>query len=410
MNCCSAPAAGSVRLPGLACPFLLRNVGYAPKSASFDNLKVRLKSAMGFVDSLKRQFVLANVSGIPVRADMRWIFVLALMAVIIAASVAPISGSTASAAVFGIATTLIFFLSIFLHEFAHAGIARIEGLRVVEIVLHPFGGLTRFASEPETPRAEFRIAIAGPAASFILAVLFAGLASAATAIGADTLVVIAATLAIGNFLLAVFNLFPGYPLDGGRVLRAYLWRSGKDLSEATILTGRCGQVIAVAMVVFGFITAVFRGDFFTGFWVLLVGVFLWDSAKGIIRDIRRQEKTPVESVMYLPVTASPDMSIQTFVDTVLSMHRQGAFPVTRNRNLLGVLLLEDMKKVERKNWQTNTLIDVMRPVEALHFVEVGTSLSEAREVARTNGVGSVYVIARDGLLVGVVRSGSSPQT
>ena len=359
---------------------------------------------MKFVEGLKRQFVMVHVSGIPVRADYRWFFVIGLMTAIVAASLRPFSGTWGLAFVFGLVTTVVFFLSIFLHEYAHAAIAKMEGLRVIEIVLHPFGGLTRFSHEPETPRAEFRIAVAGPAASFVLAVLFALLATAASAAEVEILIILAATLAIGNFLLAVFNLFPGYPLDGGRVLRAYLWRSGKDLSEATILTGRCGQAIAAVMMLFGLLVALVRTDFFTGFWALLVGLFLWDSAKGIIHDVRRQEHTPVEAVMMLPVTASPDLTIQEFIDNVLGMHRQSVFPVAKDRKLLGMLLLEDMKAVDSGEWRRKKIGDVMRPVELDHFVEVGTSLADARELARLNGVGSVGIIGRDGLLVGVVRA------
>src|SRR5215217_4234840 len=149
---------------------------------------------MSFFEGIKRQFVLMHVSGIPVRADMRWLFVIALMTAIVAASLSPFAGSLISAWTFGLITTLVFFASIFLHEYAHAAVAKMEGLHVVEIVLHPFGGLTRFRSEPDTPRAEFRVAIAGPAASFILAVLFAVLASIVTSIEADILVILAATL------------------------------------------------------------------------------------------------------------------------------------------------------------------------------------------------------------------------
>jgi Zn-dependent protease/CBS domain-containing protein len=362
---------------------------------------------MVFFEGIKRQFVLMHVSGIPVRADMRWIFVIVLMSAIISASLAPFVLNTIGSAIFGLATTLVFFASIFLHEYAHAIVAKMEGLSVVEIVLHPFGGLTRFRHEPETPRAEFRVAIAGPAASFVLAVLFALLATGATSLELDILVIIAATLAVGNFLLAVFNLFPGYPLDGGRVLRAYLWRSGKDLSEATILTGRCGQVIAAIMMVFGLFVALLRGDFFTGFWAMLVGIFLWDSASGIIRDVRRQEHTAVEEAMMLPVTLKPEMSVHDLVDKILPMHRQGAFAVSREKQLLGVLLLSDMKAVPRDKWREKKVGDVMRPVAGDHFVSVGTSLAHAREAARSNEVGSVYVIDTAGDLVGVVSGNST---
>src|SRR5690349_12383041 len=108
--------------------------------------------------------------------------------------------------------------------------------------------------------------------------------AAANAGGLDILAILLFLLALSNFLLAVFNLFPGYPLDGGRVLRAYLWRNGKDLTEATILTGRCGQVIAVGLILLGLVFVVFYGQYFTGFWAALAGLFLYDSAKAIIRD------------------------------------------------------------------------------------------------------------------------------
>ncbi len=357
---------------------------------------------MQMLQGLKRQFVLANVSGIPVRADLRWVFVIGLMTAIIGASLMPLTENAVSAALFAFATTLIFFASIFLHEFAHALIARIEGLRVLEIVLHPFGGLTRFRTEPKTPRAEFRIAIAGPAASFILAVAFAVIATAATSVQADILVVLAATLAIGNFLLAVFNLFPGYPLDGGRVLRAYLWHSGRDLDETTILTGRCGQMIAAAMVVFGLVIALLRQDFFIGFWAVLVGLFLWDAAKGIIRDVNRQEHISVEAVMMLPMAAKPESTVQDFVDGLLPVNRRAAIPVAIERRLLGMLLLTDMKSIERAKWHATLIGEVMRPVSAEQFVEVGTPLSVAREIMRTNGIGSVCVIDAKGDLVGIM--------
>src|SRR5687768_2845277 len=162
---------------------------------------------MQFAESFKRQAVLGRVSGIPVRADFRWFFVVALMSAITAASINPLVGNIAGSILLGLVTTLLFFASIFLHEFAHAAAARLEKLEVVEIVLHPFGGLTRFRHPPETPRAEFRIAIAGPAASFLLTLFFVGLMAAANAGGLDILWQILFLLALSNFLIAVFNLF-----------------------------------------------------------------------------------------------------------------------------------------------------------------------------------------------------------
>ncbi len=228
---------------------------------------------MRFLEFFKRQLLVAHIFGIPVRVDYRWFFVLVLMSWITAIGVNSLTENFLTSFIFGIAATLIFFVSIFLHELAHAVAARIEGIQVLEIVLHPFGGLTRFRHEPKTPRAEFRIAVAGPVASFLLALFFLGLMAIFNSLESSILAYLFFTLVLMNFLLAVFNLFPGYPLDGGRVLRAYLWHRGTDLNEATVLTGRCGQIIAAALIAFGVFIALVRGDFFTGFWAGLVGLF-----------------------------------------------------------------------------------------------------------------------------------------
>jgi Zn-dependent protease/CBS domain-containing protein len=359
---------------------------------------------MGILAGMRREVLLGRVSGVPVRADLRWFVVIGVMTVLIAASVVQLGQgiSILVGAVLGLAATLVFFLSIFLHEYAHAVVARMERLEVVEIVLHPFGGLTRFRHEPETPRAEFRIAIAGPVASFVLAIVFVGFATIGTMMDANVFVVLCGSLAILNFLIAVFNMLPGYPLDGGRVLRAYLWRSGRDLNEATILTGRCGQAIAAVLIVLGLIIAIFRQEFFTGFWAVLAGLFLYDSAKGIIKEVQAMEHVAVDDVMMLPLPITPDVTIQHFIDNILPMNRQAVFPVAVDRKLHGMFVLDELKPIERDKWRTVSIRDVMHPVEVDHFVETGTSLPEAKEISRTNGVGAVAVVDKAGNLVGFV--------
>lgn len=359
---------------------------------------------MGISAGMRREVLLGRVSGVPVRADLRWFLVIGVVTVLIAASVVQLGQgiSVLVGAVLGLAATLVFFLSIFLHEYAHAVVARMERLEVVEIVLHPFGGLTRFRHEPETPRAEFRIAIAGPVASFVLAIVFVGFATVATMMDANVFVVLSGSLAVLNFMIAVFNMLPGYPLDGGRVLRAYLWRSGRDVNEATILTGRCGQAIAAVLIVFGLFIAIFRQEFFTGFWAMLAGLFLYDSAKGIIKEVQAMEHVAVDDVMMLPLPLMPDITIQHFIDNILPMNRQAAFPVALERKLHGMFVLDELKSIERGTWRKVLIRDVMRPVEPDHFVETGTSLPEAKEISRTNGVGAVAVVDKAGNLVGFV--------
>jgi len=359
---------------------------------------------MRFLEFFKRQVLVAHIFGIPVRVDYRWFFVLALMSWITASGIHSLTENALTSFIFGLVTTLILFASIFLHELAHAVAARMEGVQVLEIVLHPFGGLTRFRHEPETPRAEFRIAIAGPVASFLLALFFLGLMAIFNSLESSILAYLFFTLLLLNFLLAVFNLFPGYPLDGGRVLRAYLWHRGTDLNEATVLTGRCGQIIAWALVAFGIFIALVQGDFFTGFWAALVGIFLYDSARGIIREVKNLERKVVEEVMKLPVSITPEMDVLHFVDRVLTLHRRTIFPVAKNRQLYGILTLEDLKKLPRENWRETKIQDVMRPITPEYFVETDTLLQEARDLMRENGIGALGVIDAQGNLVGFMQS------
>src|SRR2546422_4865037 len=209
----------------------------------------------------KRQIMVARVYGIPVLIDYRWFLVFALSVVVIAANVRkhplqlgtmrlPPTGDLV-AWTLGIVTTLALFLSVFGHEVSHALMGRTEGIEIEEIVLHPFGGLARLKTQPENPKAEFRIAVAGPAASFIFSVIaFAGMMLTATLrfnFGTAFFFFIGA----GNLLLAIFNLFPGYPLDGGRVLRAIIWKRSGNIRDATRIAGFCGQLMSLVLIAFG---------------------------------------------------------------------------------------------------------------------------------------------------------------
>ncbi len=362
---------------------------------------------MRFLQLFKRQLLIAHVFGIPVRVDYRWFFVLALMSWLTASSIDSAFDSVFASLFFGFLTTVVFFVSIFIHEVAHAVVARRESVPVLEIVLHPFGGLTRFKREPDTPRAEFRIAIAGPLASFLLALLFLALMAIANLLGTDIIAKLFFLLFLWNFLLAVFNLFPGYPLDGGRVLRAYLWRRGADLNEATVLTGRCGQVIAGVLITFGTFIALVRGNFFTGFWTIIVGVFLYDAANGIIREVKNSEKLIVEDVMRIPISVNPDADVLHFVDRILPLHRQTVFPVARDKQLYGILSLEDLKKLRREDWHKTLVQTVMRPVTPEYFVESTMPLTKARTLMRENGIGALGVIDANGNLVGFMHGRKS---
>ncbi|HEV2707474.1 MAG TPA: site-2 protease family protein [Pyrinomonadaceae bacterium] len=360
----------------------------------------------------KRQLQVARVAGIPVRIDYRWFLVFALSVWVIAVSFEEgtstarrIKVDQATAWVTGVLTTLGLFLSILLHELSHALVGRTEGIESDEIVLHPFGGLTRLRREPDNPRAEFRIAIAGPASSFIIGMLSFGAMSLATALG--RLTVAAAFFIIGfwNLLLAVSNLLPGYPLDGGRVLRAFLWHKHGRLDEATRTASLGGQLIAGSMVVFGAYFYWKLGDAFMGLWLALVGFFLFDSARSVVRGRGGRRARTVSEAMTAPVSVEPDTLVSHFIDNVLPAHRQAAILVAQARRLHGILTLEDLKSLPRERWHMTRVRDVMRPVDRQFFVEPTTPLARAEQLMKENGAGALAVVDAGGELVGFLLRG-----
>jgi Zn-dependent protease len=358
---------------------------------------------MQIIEFFKRQLLIAHVFGIPVRIDYRWFLVLILMSWLTANYIPNSIGADLwTKLALGFATTLVFFFSILLHELGHSLAARLEKLEVREIVLHPFGGLARFKRAPDNPRTEFRVAIAGPAASFLLSLIFLALWVAFNSIGSNVVAPLAFLLFFWNLLLAIFNLFPGYPLDGGRVLRAFLWKRGKDLNEATILTGKAGQIIGIALIVVGAIITVGQSDI-NGLWMVLIGLFLSDAARGIIKQTTESEATLVGEVMSLPISVEPDDNILHFVDNVLPLKRLTTFLVAKDKQLYGVLTLEDLKNLERSEWHRTKVREVMRPVTTDYFVDSDSLLTDARELMRQNGVGAVGVIDEQGNLVGYLQ-------
>jgi Zn-dependent protease len=363
--------------------------------------------ASKFLQFFKRKLVLGRFSGIPVSIDYRWFIVLLLLSVLVAANI-PIEfvGNEFVQFMIGMTTVLIFFVTLFLHEYAHAYAARREGIGVLEILLHPFGGIAHLRREPDSPGAEFRIAIAGPAASLAIAFLFLALFAASRSLGTRLLTPLLFLLFLLNLILAVSNLFPGFPLDGGRVLRAILWKRGMNLSEATKLTGKFGQIIAAALVFFGVAIIGFSRDLFTGLWSIIVGVFLFDSATSFIKGVRNFENLVVENVMEMPVPVSPEMSFMECVDKIIPYHRHTVFPAAQDRQLYGFVVLEDIKEsLPREKWRETLIREVMRPIREDYFVDANLSVPEARELLRTNGLGALGVVDNEGKLVGFLRRG-----
>jgi len=360
----------------------------------------------------RRQIQVARVSGIPVRIDYRWFVVFALSAWVIAESFEQgtiktqrVQLDTVTAWLAGLATTFGLFLSIFGHELSHALLARAEGITSTEIVLHPFGGLTRLSREPENPREEFRIAIAGPSASFLIGVVaLAGFYLAGLA-GFRTLAAALSIVGFWNFVIAASNLLPGYPLDGGRVLRAMLWKRSGQLDDATRVASLGGQLIGGALVVFGGYFYLVWGDAFMGLWLALVGFFLFDAARAVMRGRKGKNLRTAGEAMTAPVSIEPDTLVSHFIDNFLPAHRQEAVAVARGRSLHGILTLKDLKELPRERWPRTRVQEVMRPVSPELFVDPQTPLARAERLMNQNGAGALAVVNDAGELVGFLLRG-----
>lgn len=372
---------------------------------------------MNLQSFFKRQILVARVYGIPVRIDYRWFGVFAISVVMIALNFSnhpmqlgtlrlPQTGDL-MAWTLGVAITLGLFLSVFGHELSHAMMGRMEGIEIEEIVLHPFGGLARMRSQPESPRAEFRIAIAGPAASFIFSLIGFACMVLMAKLQFNPATAFFFFMCGGNLLLAIFNLFPGYPLDGGRVLRAIVWKRSGNISGATRIAGFCGQLMSLVLIVFGIYMAVAPSfhAYFMGLWSVLIGLFLLSAATSVVRSVSNAEPTTVAQAMSPPISIEPDFLVSRFVDEILPLHRQTSFPVARDRRLLGILALEDLKNLPRELWRQRRASEVMRPVSQQFFISESAGIATANDLMRHNGVGAIGVIDRQGNLVGFLQRG-----
>ncbi len=371
-------------------------------------------------DLYRRQITVARVYGIPVRIDFRWFVVVGLSVWLIATNLhthtIQLTNVTlrpmdqAGAWLLGLLTTAGLFLSVFGHELSHALMARAEGIETEEIILHPFGGLARLRNQPQNPRAELRIAMAGPAASFLFAVLaFAG--AKISALGNyNSAVIVFYLIAWGNLLLAVFNLLPGYPLDGGRVLRAFIWHRSGSISDATRMAGICGILIGAMLILFGvyiMIAPNWRASqpYFMGGWSILVGLFLLDPAARLVKSAHAARVLTVGETMSIPIAIEPEWTVSKLVDEILPLHHQTSFPVALNRRLHGIVALEDLKGLPRELWRDTRAREVMRPIGPRFFVAPSATLEYAKELMNRNGIGSLAVVNDSGDLIGFLQRG-----
>lgn len=277
-------------------------------------------------------------------------------------------------------TSLLLFASVLAHELSHSWMAIQRGIPVTKITLFIFGGVAQIADEPDRPGTEFLIAIMGPLMSIALAALFGAAwlwlrilqGAAGSQLPVLPLVILTGLLAQSNGALALFNLAPGFPLDGGRVFRAILWAVFHDVRRATRWATRTGQAIAVLLVGFGawqFLTEL-NGS---GIWYGLIGLFLWNAAsqgydQTVLRELLRGVR--VDQLMTRTVqSVPPDISVEEFVTRYVIPLREQTFAVSDGTALLGIISTDHLKHVPRAQWSARWVRDVMTPRTALELLD-----------------------------------------
>jgi Zn-dependent protease len=311
-------------------------------------------------------FTIGRFGGVEVRLNWSLIAVFALIAWSLAEGVFPSQNpglSHGTRIAMGIVAALLFLASILLHELGHSWVARREGIEVDSITLWLFGGVSQLKGRFTSPGAEFRVAIAGPLVSIVLGVLFVLIAVAPVPSSVDG---VAAWLGYINLILAVFNLLPASPLDGGRVLHAALWRAKGDFAWATRVASEIGQGFGYLFIALGLAMFIFQGSF-SGAWLAFIGWYLLQGARAEARYVATEQALDGLRVRDLmvrdPVSVDADATIGRIMDDVAWSHRFTTYPVLDGGRPVGLLTFASVAAVPRSEWDTRRVRDTMIPLD-----------------------------------------------
>jgi Zn-dependent protease len=351
------------------------------------------------------RLTIARIWGIPISVHVSWLLVFALIGGSLAVGYFPAHRPEWGAPirwVLGALTSLAFFASVLVHELGHSRVALRNGIPIRGITLFVFGGVAQIGREPASPGAEFRIAIAGPLTSLALAALFGGIGT----VGGNVPLVSepALWLARINLAVALFNLLPGFPLDGGRVLRAAVWAWTGSFDRANRTAATAGEVLALALIGVGTLRAM-GSDLVGGIWMALIGWFLHSAvvagrAQAAIRDLLRGA-TVSQAMARECRSIPPGLSLERLVrDEVLGAGRR-CFVVAEDGKLRGLLTLHEVKAVSRDRWDRVTVDEVMQPAQTLATVSPQENLLKALEKMDDANVAQLPVVD-DGQWLGML--------
>ena len=349
---------------------------------------------------------IGTIMGIPIRVHFTWFIVFGLITWSLSTFYFPKAAPDLPAVSYwikGALAALLLFASVAFHELAHSIVARKYKLSIESITLFIFGGLAQIKGEPPHPKAEIRIAIAGPLSSFLLSALFY-LLYINTVGGARALF---SYLAQVNFIIGAFNLIPGFPMDGGRVLRAAIWSKTKNFFYATQKASSIGRNIALFFIFFG-IFSLFTG-MSGALWLLLIGWFLYTAAQSSYQHSTLQESLSgikVRDIMVKDImTVSSSLTIDEAVNDYFLRYGYGGFPVIEDEKFLGIVTLKEIKDVPRENWSRVKVSDVFVPHNTRWEVASEEDAMKALELMITEDKGRIVVIKNEGIIGLITRNG-----
>jgi Zn-dependent protease/CBS domain-containing protein len=358
--------------------------------------------------------VLGTIRGIPIRIHFTWLIIFGLLSWSLASGYFPQHYPDLPITAYwikGIIAALFLFGSVLVHELMHALMAQNLRVPIAGITLFALGGVSEMKQEPPSPSAEFKIAIVGPLASVALAGLFWLLWRALEREGPDPSFAAVALYLVGlNTVVAVFNMLPAFPLDGGRVLRAIIWGITKNLKKATYWATRVGRIFAYILISLGAVS-LFAGAGFQGIWMALIGFFLLQGAQASYAQVMLKEAlagVAVRDIMVKDVVSvPPGLSVRALIEGYFLTHGYGGFPVVDHGQVLGIVSLADVKRVSPEEYDRLTVREVMIPLTERLTVAPEEDVSLALQRMAEDALGRLVVLERGRMLGLVTKTGLS---
>jgi Zn-dependent protease/predicted transcriptional regulator len=355
------------------------------------------------------QIPLFSLFGFKVKLDFSWLLLGLLITWTLAMGMFPFSYPHLGTSTYwwmGLAGAFGVLFSIIFHEFSHSLVARHYGLPIGGITLFIFGGVAEMEQEPANPKTEFLMAVAGPLASVFLAAVFYLIETLATASQWPTAVIgVTHYMAVINLVLAVFNLVPAFPLDGGRMLRALLWRWKRNLKSATRIASQVGSGFGVVLMVLG-VLAFIQGNFIGGMWWLLIGAFLRAAASASYRQLLVRETLkghPVSKFMQRnPVSVAPSLSIRELVEDYIYQYYFKLFPVVEDGKLRGCITTDVVKQISKQDWDQKKVGDFTEKCSQQNSVSPDQDASTLMTGMFKPGGATRFMVVEDNKLVGVI--------